>query len=68
MSARAARRQRLARVQTEFLLSTSGSCGRWELGVAAGEVGEEFDIGQGEGEAAVAFAADVGGSFAADGG
>lgn len=36
--------------------------------MAAGEVGEEFDIGQGEGEAAVAFAADVGGSFAADGG
>lgn len=58
--------QRLAGVQAELFLPAAGACGRRELAAQAGGVGEELDIRNLEGEAGVAFAADVGGGFAAD--
>jgi hypothetical protein len=64
--ARAAGGQRLAGVQAQLLLLAARAGRRREVVRGAGRVGEELDVGQGEAEARVALAADVGGGFAAD--
>jgi hypothetical protein len=66
MRARAAGGERFARVQAQAFLAAARAGGGRELVRVAGGVGEEAHVGQGEGEARVAFAADVGGGLAAD--
>ena len=66
VGARAAVGEWLARVQAQALLLAARARRRREELLCAGGVGEKLDVGQREGEAGVAVAADVCGGVAAD--